>query len=844
MFEKYVSLVQMFLPNGGQLIYANQQPAIQLADVDGDGYAEVVAGYRLQNEMYIIVLKCTFPQWRVIANVKGKGYAISYLGSAPISNCNACNIIIGWQMGTNWSELAIYEWKNHRLQNTLTTPVIFSCLDIVRKQVSCGDVDRIALWMHDTGEAYLVDVYQWSDGKLVLATNGVQHYYKGLVDYYQNLVKEMPDSQVYWYYLAESQYRAGMGGQALASIERVLQFDSPYPSEETAKDLKRRILSKEPIDCAQEEAMEEMCEVNDRAIQGYAVSVKTTAGQKWGYINTEGNYIIEPRYEYAMDFQCNGLAVVQVDNLNGLIDETGNFVVEPKYSMISEFAEQRAVVSDHQGYKVIDETGKVYTSESYDYIDNFSEDRAVFTAKNGDGDFRNGYLNREGQVVIQPQFMTAYSFKNGKTVVQKSENEFALIGRNGELYQTYPFAFVGPIGDGMMGYKATMDGKYGYIDEKGTIIIEPRFSGALPFENGRAIVNASDNYTNRYGLIDKTGKFIVQPEYNDIIELGEGRLALGKAIDAEAPYQGSVYAIATVDGKLLTEFQYYNVLDYKMGVASVNDGHKTFFIKTDGTIAEDLPIIDGCGSLVLMECGNLIKVIMDMRVYFINRAGELVWKENNIIPLTPPYRVIEKKYKPNKDYLVYYPQVEGVQKPAVQSKINKRLQELSQIKPIKPDVKLDYNYTGDFAVEFFRKDLLVLELNGYEYPFGAAHGMPNKTYANIDLKTGAFYRLGDLFKANSDYVKVLSDIVEEQIKNDPEYSYVFPGTYKGIFTNHPFYIDLKALYVYFAPYEIAPYAAGFPTFRIPFTEIDTIINKKGDFWRSFHFPKKPNTNES
>lgn len=42
------------------------------------------------------------------------------------------------------------------------------------------------------------------------------------------------------------------------------------------------------------------------------------------------------------------------------------------------------------------------------------------------------------------------------------------------------------------------------------------------------------------------------------------------------------------------------------------------------------------------------------------------------------------------------------------------------------------------------------------------------------------------------------------------------------------------LAIYFEPYEIAAYAAGFPTFYIPYDEMIDIIDTEGEFWKSFH----------
>lgn len=59
-------------------------------------------------------------------------------------------------------------------------------------------------------------------------------------------------------------------------------------------------------------------------------------------------------------------------------------------------------------------------------------------------------------------------------------------------------------------------------------------------------------------------------------------------------------------------------------------------------------------------------------------------------------------------------------------------------------------------------------------------------------------------------------------------------SYDGISSDQQFYITDKGLNLYFQPYEIAPYSAGFPTFMVTFEEIGDIIDKKGDFWKSFN----------
>lgn len=564
----------------------------------------------------------------------------------------------------------------------------------------------------------------------------------------------------------------------------------------------------------------------------YPAPLNTVGGVKWGYIDKRGKFIIKPFYELALDFQDNGLAIVQIGNYYGIIDSGGNYIVKPKYNSISEFSEGRAIVIDDEGFKIINEKGKELTSKAYNYIGNFKDERAQYSVVTSNDKYIYGYLDRDGKEVIPAKYEYVNDFNEKKAIVKIGIAQYALIDINGNILNKYGYEFVGNLSEGLLLFNEKPGGKYGFIDTKGNVIISPRFTYAQNFSEGRAIVNVSEGISNRYGLIDRSGNYTISPQYNDIILLGENRVALGIAIDQNLPFIGSKYAISDINGNILTNYIYYGVSNYKSGIASVYDYINTFFIDKKGNMVKNLPVVEGSGFLTIEN--KLIKSYVDYKISYFDKQGNLVWSQNSIIPLDNQYRVIEKKYKPNKDYLVYYPEVRGMQDSNLENKVNNQLKILSQVKPVKENIQLEYSYLGNFKIEFFKKKLLILELNGYNYTFGAAHGMPSKIYTNIDLVTGQFYELKDLFKKDSNYVKVLSDIIGEIIKNDPEYEYVFPDTYKGIKENQSFYVSENILYIYFYPYEIAPYAAGFPTFRIPYRDITTIINKLGDFWRAFN----------
>ncbi|AJA49357.1 hypothetical protein CPAST_c32910 [Clostridium pasteurianum DSM 525 = ATCC 6013] len=808
----------IFLPKGATIVIPlnpKDTTIVKVDDLDLDGNLEAVIPYKLSDEYYLMVLKKYNGQWHNVFSINGKGIGINYLNYVDFDGSGVKNIVVGWQVGAIWSDLNIFAWKMYGLKRIVKN-LNYSILQIF--SVPKTKRKDFAIWQHDTGEAYKIEVFGIEKDNIFKDKKFYKDYFKIVANYYKKKVLEMPDAAFYWYYLADAQIKSGDKKDALKSIEKGLSLNIDYPPKEAFTNLKDKAESKRGI-------------VGYVPSEIYPASLRTIDGIKWGYINAKGDFVIKPNFDSAGEFQENGLSIVSKNDYMGVIDGNGKFIIDPKYDYIEKFSENIAIANNKNGYYAFSDIGKIIFQHEY-YIGNFKEDRAVFVEIHDNNQWIYGYVDRNGRVIISAKYEVANEFNNSKAVVKLLKGPYEIIGISGDTIQSFKYPFVGNINEGLLPFKQEIDGKFGYINEKGEVVINPQFGSVEAFHNDVAVVNSSTDFENKYGLIDKKGNFIIQPIYNDVKLLNEDMAAVGKAIDENNPSKGSKYAIADTKGKLITDFIYYGISDYKNGLASVYNDTCTFFVDKEGKEVSSLPKVKGSGVMTLLD--DIVKVDVDNRVSYLNKNGDIIWKQNTEVILKDQYKIQEIKYNPNRNYLLYYPEVLGIRDKKRQRHINKKIADLAGVKKIGSEEQLDYNYFGDFSIEFFKKNLVVLEIHGYNYPFGAAHGMPTLIYVHVDLKEGKIYRLEDLFKKNSHYVKVLSNIIEKQIKAQGEESEIWINEYKGIKRDQPFFISQDVLNIYFYPYEIAPYAAGFPTFHIPFKEIDDIIDKKGEFWRSFN----------
>lgn len=146
---------------------------------------------------------------------------------------------------------------------------------------------------------------------------------------------------------------------------------------------------------------------------------------------------------------------------------------------------------------------------------------------------------------------------------------------------------------------------------------------------------------------------------------------------------------------------------------------------------------------------------------------------------------------------------------------NKSYKEAKQYLKDNPDEENKFVANVDFELKKNTDSALSIKVRYYTYS-GGAHGYYQDIAYNVDMRTGKFLELMDLFKDNTKYKEVIDDEIKQQIteleKKDKENVGIY--NFKGIKENQNFYLQDDNLVIYFDLYDITPYAAGIPEFSI------------------------------
>lgn len=285
----------------------------------------------------------------------------------------------------------------------------------------------------------------------------------------------------------------------------------------------------------------------------------------WGYVDRDGNWVIAPQYSQARDFH-EGRAAVGGPSNWGIIDRDGNEVVPLRFesasgididgrrwsaSPFSPYSEGCTVMTHFtdtaQPAFFLDRDGKAYwrgddrpealKGRDIRHFGLFSEGLAWFQEGFAE-EARFGWIDREGEIAIKPEFVQAGRFSDGLAFAAVSDGQGAYIAPDGRpvLPRKWTLYHGSPYSEGMararfdafeMAYWTTEDIAFDTVDfgtTKGDRPAEvPISSQAGDFHDGLAPVVTDRGSGSDFVYVGQDGKVAFVPDEIDGIAVCDHR---------------------------------------------------------------------------------------------------------------------------------------------------------------------------------------------------------------------------------------------------------------------------------------------------------------------------------
>lgn len=250
---------------------------------------------------------------------------------------------------------------------------------------------------------------------------------------------------------------------------------------------------------------------------GMAVA-KTDNPDRISLINCKGEIIPVEGAELVEDFS-EGLAFVRMMNKSGFINRKAEMVITLPQELKLDwdaplafgFKNGRAGLNGVHGVYHVDRMG------------NLAPRTGVLSSQGLSGKVESVQL-KEGYTLLDEKGRRLVPFENapyqfsendGYFLVHSQDGKWRYFDGNGTEKLSITYTHAGPINHGLAPVLSSTNGKYGYINEIGQLVIPTKFDGASEFEaNGLAAAALN----NRVGIIDTRGSFVIEPVFAEVGE--------------------------------------------------------------------------------------------------------------------------------------------------------------------------------------------------------------------------------------------------------------------------------------------------------------------------------------
>lgn len=235
------------------------------------------------------------------------------------------------------------------------------------------------------------------------------------------------------------------------------------------------------------------------------------------------------------------------------------------------------------------------------------------------------------------------------------------------------------------------------------------------------------------------------------------------------------------------------------------------------------------------------KIVIPFKVLEISRADLLTANKTSAEVMSTQKLISEPYYT----FAGEIPSVITPSNPEIGEKISEHLERQIVMNEvlIQDDAKIIYDankeagfvYPPDIHNVMFdvkRNDDKYLSIYTIYYAYtGGAHGNHYDMAYIFDMETGDRVQLSDLFEKETDYVSILNKFIkkdiegiqQEYLQSNKDSTWMPYLGFSTIAKDQHFYLTDDALVIFFDLYEIASYAEGIPSFRIPLEALDVII---------------------
>jgi hypothetical protein len=296
-----------------------------------------------------------------------------------------------------------------------------------------------------------------------------------------------------------------------------------------------------------------------------------------------------------------------------------------------------------EAFEYIDRDGKIVINPQFREACVFREGLALVESSGTDPKW--GYIDEHGKYAISAKYKSATIFSEGLAWVVSENSAPSAISKGGEVkFMLQKAQDVRIFHGGLAAFSQSVENgpvQWGFVDKSGSVKINPQFVGVGDFQEGKCVVNNKDG---KYGYIDETGKLIINNQFDGAGGFINGRAIVtfgGKwgVIDEKGGYvinpqfenirdDGDLFLIeqdgkfgwTDRDGKITINPQFAQAFPFTNGdLAAVKSGDNWGYIDKDGKIT-----INAQFNEAYVFNGNLAIVASSKKVGMIDKTGKYV----------------------------------------------------------------------------------------------------------------------------------------------------------------------------------------------------------------------------